>query len=1235
MGPHTLLFSARFQVSFDRINVEQGLSQATVLSVCQDRRGLMWFGTEDGLNKYDGYNFVIYRNNPDNPHSLSDDYIDTIYEDSSGTLWIGTAGGGLNKYHRRKDNFTHYLPAPRKNGHFKHNHITSIFEDRSGIFWVGTEGGGLAQFDRDTGTFTFYRHNPKRIGTLSSNRVGVIFQDQSGLLWIGTNGGGLDKLDPKTGHFTNYNANGNIPGSISSNDIRSIYETQNRTNPHEVAAPGEGILLIGTSEQGLNVFDRSSETFTVFRTEAENPYSISSNFVSSITEDNEGRLWVGTWGGGLNTFDMKRKHFTHYRSKRGRPCSISHDAVLTVYRSKAGVLWIGTWGGGVNKLDLQKRKLPLYAFAGNGNSGHTPVRSICDDHKGNPWIATENGVFKFNRKKDSFRQYLCLPPETQCENRNNVQSVYCDGNGTLWLGTAYGLGRLEEGKKKIFYYSPIPAAPTSISHHLVGPIIEDREGLLWVGTENGLNSLNRQTGKFTRYLKEAANPYSLNNNTIKTIYVDRSGVLWIGTPGGGLSRFNHDTGEFTHYLRAPNRPYSLLQDKINVIYEDKLGAFWLGTQGGGLNKFDRKTKVFTNFSTRNGLANNVIRGILEDKKNQLWLCTAEGLTRFTPRNGTFRNYDSTDGLQDNEFNAGAYFKNSKGEMFFGGSRGFNAFFPGDIKDNPYVPPILLTSLKTFNKTFKLRTHISEAEELRVDYRQTVLSFTFAALCYSAPEKNQYAYMVDQYHKDWVPLGDSREITLAHLEPGDYTFRVKGSNNDNVWNEKGISLKIIVLGPFWRTTEFKIIMFLFTALAVFWFSRIRLRTVNRQKIKLEVLVTERTTEINRQKDELAGANGRLKKQISERLEAEKALADSEEQYRSVVERANDGILIIQGTKIKYLNPQLAQMAGKPAAELLEKSFYELVQPGERSKIEAIYNRRMAGQKAPDRYEATLTGKDGEKGDVIISVGKVHYQKKSAILVFVQDITERKQLERERIRAGKLESAGIMAGGIAHDFNNLLAVVIGNINLAKMTFDSDLQSLKILERSEKAALLAADLAGKFITFSEGEEPLKKNTFIGGIIKDAVDFALVDSQTPHQLEIAADLYSIPCDREQIYQVVSNLSINAMEALEGVTEGKVEIHAQNVTLEKQKLAALPAGQYVKVSISDNGVGIAEENMGKIFDPYFSTKSNVTKKGLGLGLSIVYSIVRKHGGYINVDSKVGIGTAVDVYLPASEDAEE
>jgi signal transduction histidine kinase/streptogramin lyase len=861
---------------FDALTVEDGLSQNVVLAILQDRQGFMWFGTEDGLNRYDGYQFSVLKHDPDDPTTLSDDFISVIYEDREGDLWVGTRSG-LDRFDRTTRAFSHTLHDPQDPDSLGGKWVTALCEDRKGTLWVGTDGG-LDRLDRATGDLVHYRHDPDDPTTLSGGQVNAIYEDRSGALWVGTDAG-LDRFLGDTEGFDRYQHDAGDPQSLSGKQVSEILED------------GYGVLWVGTEDGGLNEMDRSAGTFTRHQHDPDAPGSLIHDRVRALLEDSTGRLWVGTQNG-LDLYDREHDLFVHYQHSASNPRSLSGNAVWAIFEDQAGVLWFGTYGGGLSKHNQTTEQFALYEHnldAPNSLSDNM-VWSISEDGGGALWVGTFNGgLNRLDRESDAFTAYRHDPQDPTSLSSDDVRAILEDSEGTLWVGTGQGLDRLDRASGAFVHHRHDPRDPGSLSGDRVVVLCEDRLGNLWVGTRTGgLNRLDRSTGTFVRYQHDPLDPSTLSDDRVWALYGDSTGALWVGTLGG-VNVWDPASDRFTLYLHDPDDAQSLSNDAAFSFYEDPSGAMWIGTWGGGLNRFDRATQAFTRYTEKDGLANDVIYGIEVDSQGRLWMSTNRGLSRFDPRTEAFQNYDASDGLQDNEFNVGAHFRSDGGEMFFGGIRGFNAFRPEEVTGHLHVPPVVITAFSTFNEV--TRTDLSPDERIQLSYTDNFISFEFAALDYAAPTKNQYAYMLEGQDQDWVHAGTRRHADYTNLRGGDYVFRVRGSNSDGVWNEEGISVRITVTPPVWERWWFRAgiaLALLGSVAGGYW---VRVRSVEARSRELEVEVAERTRELSTLLE--------VSHNVASTLELEPLLGLILDQLRAVVDYGGAAVMAKENGAMRVL------------------------------------------------------------------------------------------------------------------------------------------------------------------------------------------------------------------------------------------------------------------------------------------------------------------------------------------------
>lgn len=800
--------AAAQDLKFRHISLEDGLSNSTIECIFQDHRGFIWFGTRDGLNKYDGNQITVFKNDG-KAGSLSDNFIRCIFEDSKHRLWVGTSDG-LNRFNAEKNNFTAYRA---KKGN--RNTITAIGETQSGV-WIGTNGGGLNLLDRDTDTFSPY---PFRLAT-GANRsafIQALYTEPSGNIWLAT-AAGMQVLNPKTG------ISQPIKG-LEKYTIRAIKKAD------------DGTFWFATEESGLIRFNAASNSIKVYRYQGKNKNSIGSDLVRAIAFDRHKKLWVGGINGGLDILDPVSEQFSHYQNQPGDASSLSQRTVSSIFVDRQGNLWIGTHRGGVNLYSPQAEKFKLFRQEPNRNSlSYNDVRAFCEDDRGNILIGTDGGGLDlYNPASNTFMHHRNNPFDAKSIGADAVLDITQLRNGKIFVGTwAGGLNLMnKDGSFTRYKHS---AAPGTISSDYVQKTFEDSNGNIWIGTYyGGLNLFDQQTGQFKR-VETGKNGTKLSGNNIVSIAEDRQKNLWIGTDDGGLNCYNLHTQTFSHYFTKGGK----LPD-LRIIFLDSRGDLWIGQTG--LYRFDRAKNSFYLYTSKAALNTEFIKGITEDDNGNFWIATSQGLTQFNPQTYKFKKYNTGDGLQGLEFETNSYLKTRKGEMFFGGVNGFNSFYPDDIETNRFAPPVYVTEFQIFNKKISpgegsvLEKDISYTQEIALDYDQATISFRFAGLNYVSSENNNYAYKLEGEDKDWISVGNVRQAFYTNLDPGSYTFRVKASNNDNVWNNEGTAIKILISPPFWSTWWFRI----FTAVLVCY--TVYLALSFRRKLELRKIEEEKREEIH--------------------------------------------------------------------------------------------------------------------------------------------------------------------------------------------------------------------------------------------------------------------------------------------------------------------------------------------------------------------------------------------------------
>jgi len=922
-------------VQFEHLTIEDGLSQNAGLAIFQDRQGYLWIGTQDGLNRYDGFTFKVFKHDPENSNSISHNSILAIIEAKDGYLWIGTWGGGLNRFDPATETFVRYRHDPGEPSSLSNDVVTSIKEDSNGAIWVGTLGG-LNRFNPSTNGFDHFKNSPDDPDSLSSDVISVIFEDSHNQLWIdtgayGMEGSGLNYFDPSTGKAVRYQHKEFDHQSLSSNNIASIYESSDGT--FWIATGGYNL-----QGGGLNQFNPQTGTTQHFFQRPGISDSLSANDLMALWGDANGVLWIGTRTAGLDRMDLSRPgHFVHYQNDRFFPDSLSGNDVWSLYKDHSGILWIGTSHNGLNKLPANAGQFSLYRNNPSNPSSLSTnaIGAFSEDRSGNIWIATWGaGLDRFNLHTGQFDHFRHDPNNPDSLSDDLFMDVYVDIYDMVWAGTfGRGLDSLHPVSGRVTHYVHDPENPASIADNSISSIIPNKRDGLWIGTFGGLSYYDLHTGTFTNYSNDPNNPSSLSENKVVSLHLDaKRNILWIGTWGGGLNQLdlndplhtNPQLATIINYRHNDEDPSSLSEDSVWAIHQTADGSLWLGTQLG-LNRFDPATKTFSHYTEKDGLPNNVALGILEDYSGNLWLTTNNGLAQFDPRTETFVTYDISDGLQSNEFSSNAYFRARSGIMFIGGINGFNLFNPVNIQPNPIAPQVAVTGFEVFNEP--LTINLSGREPIQLSYKQDFISLEFAAFDFQAPQKNQYAYKLEGFDKNWIQAGNRRYATYTNLPGGEYVFRVKASNSDNIWNETGAAIPIFITPPVWQTWWFNGSLILMLGALLAGGFRWRLNLVREQNIQLETEIVERTSELRE-------TNHLLEKEVEQRKRAEMELEkraaaelqQSEKRFRAMFENAGIGIALVGMDRCPLeANAALIEMTGYNPEEFFQMNGADLSYP----------------------------------------------------------------------------------------------------------------------------------------------------------------------------------------------------------------------------------------------------------------------------------------------------------------------
>lgn len=883
------LKAQHYETQITKITDEKGESPSATFAIIQDSLGFIWFGTIDGLYRYDGYNFKIYRNNPDNPNSLSNNTIRSMSLDPEGKLWIATQGGGLTCFDTKNEKFTHYKYTGQAENEIRGNDIWSVMADRKGNIWAGISGIGVDKIESKSGKITHFNPLPEGNYLKQGQTIRCLIEDTNGTIWVGLPDAGFSSINPATGRVRNYSYGFNEGGLTNTSVYNLFFDSA-------------GKLWVVTFGGGINIFDPKTEKFSYLTANDRQGESLISNLTYSVKERTKDEFWIATEYG-ISSYNQQTRHFKNYRQSSCSDLTLSENRVRCIFVDNKNIIWAGTESG-VDKIILHS-KFQVYRFSRTENTlNEGLVRTIYEDRQQNLWFGLiDNGLIRYEPKSGKYNHYLHDKNNSKSIPGNNINEIFEDSEGTIWIGEwNNGLIRYNRKTDNFTTVANGYTQPNTLTDNRIQAITQNKPGILWIGTEGGITCYNIPKHAFRQYAHEAGNSQSICGNSMQSnaFVFDKDGNLWVGTWSFGMTMLEIDdsTNEVTrysHWKHDPENPESLVNDNIISFHFDKKGNLWIGSFGGGLSKMNLQANTFKNYTTKDGLPNNVIFSILEDSNNKLWLSTDNGISMFDPETENFQNYYKSDGLQDNHFFWGASHKTQSGKMFFGGINGINSFIPEEVKPDSSPARPVLVSLELFSEIINTKKSLSEITEIEFKHNQNFIAFSYASLDYKKPDKNQYKYMLKGFDKEWINAGNRRTAAYTNLQPGNYEFMLLVSNSDGIWNKTPLRLKVTINPPWWRTFWF---LSLFTITIVFLLYLIvtfRLRFLRSQNIRLEKQVKMRTEkienqnqlleqqtkeiqsqyqELNMQKEELADKNDRLLQTLAKLEETQKALIESE-------------------------------------------------------------------------------------------------------------------------------------------------------------------------------------------------------------------------------------------------------------------------------------------------------------------------------------------------------------------------
>jgi len=804
-------------IRFRNYSVAEGLPSSTVRAIAQDDQGYLWFGTKNGISRFDGYQFRNFQYKKNDTSSLGNNFIHCITRVDSTHLWIGTENG-VYILDLEKEQFSHFGPPKEKT-------VYDILRDKDGMIWFASRLNGLYCYDPGKRSLQHFKAGNSG---LSSDEVSRIAQDDDGNIWIGTFGRGIDIYNPSTGSFSNLRA---ATSGLSNDYINIVYKGR------------DGVMWVGTWNGGLCKWQPGQRRFRVYRNDG-SPYAIRDNIIRALCQVAPDKIYVGTEKG-LNVLDLATDRFTAYTNKADDPFSISDNAIYSIFPDRAGTMWVGTFFGGASYFNEKGAAFDLYYPTGEPSalSGRA-VSCFLEDGPGKLWVGTEDGGLQyFNTATRTFQQYPFLRGQQKLS-YHNIHTLLRDKAGKIWIGLfAGGVNVLDPKTGKVEYFQHQPGNIHSLNSNNVFCIYQDNDNQIWIGTDRGLDLYDSERRDFTRVLQDG-----VSNTIIYDIYEDKNKTLWFATYNDGLIFYNKKTEQWDKVTAEG-------MIKLTCLYDDHQGNLWIGSDGGGLHKYNFSTKQVEPYNDKTGISANVVYGIQQDDAGLIWITTNNGIYSIDPKKGKARHFTPQDNLQSRQFNYKAFCKMSDGKLFAGGIKGFNAFYPEKVSSVTDKIHVSFTNFQLFNRNVPLsedgplQQQINYTHQLILQHHQSVMSFEFAALNFSAPEKLSYAYKMEGFDPDWNYVGDQRKATYTNLSPGAYTFKVKATADKGNWNVPESTMQLIIQPPFYKTTLAYIIFMLLALGAAYGIYRYSFNYLRRQnEIKMERLKNKEEQEFYARKIE---------------------------------------------------------------------------------------------------------------------------------------------------------------------------------------------------------------------------------------------------------------------------------------------------------------------------------------------------------------------------------------------------
>ncbi len=1271
---------------FEHLSLEDGMAQGTGNSIMQDREGYLWIATQGGLHRYDGHTFKVYANTPFDTTSLSASWGWSATEAANGDFWVATEGGGLNHMDRATGTFTHYRHAPDDSTSLSSDRAFYALEDRRGDLWVATLTAGLNRMRAgEDGRFTHYRHDGDDPASLSSDVLFGITEDPGGDIWV-SSANGLNRIDPETEAITRYlyDPSGN-PGYRAPQNVISAWFPPD--------APGVAWLATGNGLVRLHTDTGAYERFLLA------PDRAPENLIHQVVPDPSapGILWVAGPGPGLARFDIQAKTFTPYRHDPRDPHSLADNNVQSLLVDRSGTMWVGYANQGISAFNPGAVNFAHLRHDPDDPASLSPgnVWGVYEDQEGTLWVGTANGIRTWLTRFDAATGRVTRYTHDPSDPTTLLPGLYWafaeDADGHLWTAGngAGGLNRFDRATGRVTRFRP--------DGHRIGGVFalipsRAHPGVLWVGHNRGLDRFDSATGRFTSLPMHP--PDGGDDPVVLSLIEDPAGIVWAGTAGKGLARIDPTAGGGKEVVTwaadyDPHDTTSISDPRVQsiVMREKEPGILWLGTFNGGLNRFDTRTGKATHYLKEDGLADNVIYGILVDDAGTLWISTNGGISNFDPDTDTFRNYGLDDGLMALEYNQNAYGKGKDGTLYFGSGNGVTAFSPERLRTNTIPPQVALEDFKLFNESVAvgpdspLKKPLADTDLITLRHDQNEITFDYVALHFANPAKNTYAYRLEGYDPDWVAAGTHRSATYTNLPPGDYTFRVKAANADGVWNEAGVSVGLVVTPPWWRTWWAYLGYALMLGGLVYGVDRTQRRRLRKKETeRAQIREAEIRAEAQQKRREEAERLSEIGRAITSTLSIREIIDTVYENVNALMDAAVFGIGIYNEKRGRIDFP-----ASKEQGETLRPFFYRVDDPdrfaawcfNHRKEIiindyETEYRQYVSRDLPPveggspksvlylplihhDRVVGVITAQSFKQNaytDYAVSIlrtlatyAAIALDNAAAYRKLGNTVEELKTTQAQLVQSEKLASLGQLTAGIAHEIKNPLNFINNFAELNEELADEVVEVLEAGDTEEARAILddlkvnAAQIAkhGKradgivraMMQHARSSGGERETVDVNPFVEEYLNLAYHGQRARvpgFNADLVTDFAEDVGTAQMMPQEMGRVLINLLgNAFDAVYEYAASQNGQYAP--KVTVATRRVGEAVEIRVADNGPGIPEDVKARIFEPFFTTKP--TGSGTGLGLSLSHDIVTQgHGGMLAVESVPGEGAAFVVTVP-------